>query len=77
MPDLIGIDLRLNPLADLSTISGLKNITYLSVSSNDLAPIYNFSKLEKLGLANVWLDNSQLQELDKALPDCKIYFTRQ
>jgi internalin A len=48
MPDLIGIDLRLNPLADLSPLSGLKNITYLSVSSNDLAPIYNFQSSKSL-----------------------------
>ena len=65
-----------NKLTNVSYIGNLKNLKVLALENNELTDVKGLEKLTKLEwlyLENNNLTKAQIAELQKALPNCKIY----
>ena len=73
---LTSLQLSDNRISDLTPLSGLTALKTLYLDGN---PVTDFSPLEKLGslrtlsMKNIRIADTQLEALQKALPDCRIY----
>jgi internalin A len=65
-----------NKISDLSPLRGLTKLKTLYVDGNpatDFTPLYALTNLRTLSMKNVTITQSQLEELQEALPNCSIY----
>ncbi len=73
---LTALDLRQNRLTDVSALAGLTQLAYLTLNDNqltDASPLMTLKKLKRLNLNNnSELTKVQIDELQKALPNCII-----
>ena len=70
------LSLEANEITDISALKELKNLEYLSLDSNqitDLSPLLSLKKLQTLSLYDNPLEPSEIDRLQKALPECKIF----
>ena len=70
------LDLSGNKVSDLSPLSSLSGLRVLNLDGNpieDLKPLYSLSNLSSLSIKGISLDQQQLEELSKALPNCAIH----
>ena len=69
-----------NQLTDVKGLEKLKQLKYLSLASNQLTDLKGLEKLKQLKYLfldkNPALTKAQIAELQKALPNCKIYQPR-
>jgi Leucine-rich repeat (LRR) protein len=68
--------LRNTQVIELTHLAEFKQLEYLALSDtqvNDLSPLAVLKNLETLGLTRRLVDAEQVEELRRALPDCKIY----
>ena len=71
------LDLSFNRIQDLSPLAALSNLESLDLRSNQISslnPLLRMKQLKKLDLSGNPLDQTQIEELKKALPDCEILF---
>lgn len=65
-----------NSVSDLSPLASLSGLKTLYIDNNpisDFAPLHSLSSLRTLSMKGVSITESQLRDLEKALPNCKIY----
>jgi len=65
-----------NKIVDLSPIASLSKLKTLYIDNNpieDLTPLYGLKALRTLSMKGIGITDAQLEELQEALPDCKIY----
>lgn len=65
-----------NSISDLSPIRGLTKLKNLYIDGNpvtDFKPLYALTSLRTLSMKNIEVTDSQLTELQEALPNCSIY----
>jgi internalin A len=70
------LNLSNNQITDVSALSGLTALRTLYLDGNaiaDFAPLQKLSSLTTLSLKDVEITESQLEELETALPKCGIY----
>lgn len=73
---LTSLQLSGNRVADLTPLSGLKNLKTLYLDGNpveDFSPLYSLSSLRTLSIKNIIITDTALEELQAALPNCRIY----
>ena len=76
MTKLTTLYLPENAITDLSVLSGLTNLRTLYLDKNplvDLAPLAGLPSLSTLSLKGVSVADYVLEDLQKALPNCRIY----
>ena len=77
LPQLKQLHLEYNQLTDVTGLEKLTQLTSLNLTNNKLTDVRGLEKFTKLGV--LWLENNpnltkaQINELQKALPKCKIY----
>ena len=77
MTKLVTLSLPENQIADVSPLAGLTELEVLSLVSNrltDVTPLAGLVKLKTLYLGGNSIPADQQAMLQKALPNCKIYF---
>lgn len=65
-----------NSVSDLAPLSALTGLKTLYIDNNpvtDFSPLHSLTSLRTLSMKGVSITQSQLSELKKALPNCKIY----
>ena len=65
-----------NEIRDLAPLSGMRRLKTLYIDNNpleDLTPLYGLSSLRTLSMKGIVVTQPQLQKLQEALPDCRIY----
>jgi Leucine-rich repeat (LRR) protein len=76
LTQLTSLNLHNNQLTDVKGLERLTKLTYLSLSRNQLTSVKGLEKLPKLTYLdlrfNPDLTKAQINELQKALPNCKI-----
>ena len=71
----IGVPVEDSPVRDLTPLAGLQSLQELNLYStqvNDLTPLANLTSLETLYVINTPVSEEQVEQLRKALPNCKI-----
>lgn len=79
MAGLISLDLRYNKLSEIPpSIANLKNLEWLDLGYNRLSSlpeeVFQLKNLKLLDLSGNNFSRSDIRELEKELPDCKIIF---
>lgn len=72
------LDLSFNRIQDLSPLTALHNLETLDLRSNQISsinPLLRMPQLKKLDLSGNPLEQSQIEELRRTLPDCEILFS--
>lgn len=65
-----------NSITDLTPVKGLTKLKNLYIDGNpitDFTPLYTLTSLRTLSMKNIEVTDSQLTELQDALPNCSIY----
>lgn len=65
-----------NSVRDLSPLSGLTALRTLYINDNpveDFTPLYDLRGLTTLNIKGIEITDTQLEELQKALPDCSVF----
>ena len=65
-----------NSITSLAPLRGLTKLKTLYIDGNpitDFSPLYSLSALKTLSMKRIDISESQLEELQKALPNCSIY----
>jgi len=66
-----------NQLTDVTGLENLTQLTYLSFRDNQLTDVKGLEKLDQLTWLSLFnnpdLTKAQIDELQKALPNCRIY----
>ena len=73
---LRSLSLNDNNITDLSPLSGLKELRTLYLSGNpagSLEPLHSLSSLTTLDIRGREILDTELEELEKALPDCTVF----
>ncbi len=77
LPNLIKLNLSNTSFKDIRTITGIKNLQELNISNTLVSDLKPIKKLKNLNLLNIQnckkVTNSQVEKLQKALPELKIY----
>ena len=71
------LDLSTKKITVLTPLSGLARLTWLSLDLNqitDLTPLAGLTNLNRLDLGDNPIPDGQKAMLEKALPNCTIYF---
>ncbi len=71
------LDLSFNRIQDISPLSALSSLETLDLRSNQivsLRPLMRMTQLKKLDISGNPLQEKQVEELRRALPDCEIIF---
>lgn len=72
---LVSLDLSKNDISDINALSELKSLKTLHLDGNkieDFKPLYGLSSLTTLSITDIKINESQLKELEEALPNCTI-----
>jgi len=70
------LDLANNDISDISALSSLKSLRTLYLDNNkveDYTPLYSLNKLTTLSIKGMDITESQLKELQEALPKCRVH----
>ena len=76
LTELNFLQLSGNDISDISALSGLTRLKTLYLDGNpiaDLTPLYGLTSLKTLSMKGIEVGQSQLAELQDALPGCSIY----
>ena len=71
------LELFMNRITDLSPLAGLTELRDLNLTRNrvdDIRPLLGLKKLERLWIPDNFLTQAQKDELEAALPDCRIVY---
>ncbi|WP_062062968.1 leucine-rich repeat domain-containing protein [Aquimarina longa] len=77
LTNLTSLSLHGNQLTDISQINNLRNLETLHLFDNKISKIDSLKylqKLKKLDLENNPIEKKDIEELQKVIPNCKIYF---
>ena len=77
LTNLFSLDLSGNQIDDINVLSSLTNLAFLDLRQNkisDISPLKELTKLFSLHLSGNPLSQSQIEELQAALPNCQIIF---
>ena len=77
LTNLIWLDLGNNEISDINPLAELTNLVGLGLDYNqisDISPLAGLTNLEYLYLWNNPLTQAQIDNLQRALPDCEIFF---
>lgn len=72
------LELFTNRVSDITPLAGLTELRHLNLCNNpisDATPLYGLKNLERLWIAGTQLSQTQLEELQKQLPNCVINAT--
>lgn len=67
------------PVSNIEPLKGLVNLQWLDLSGTwvrNIEPLKGLSNLQELGLIDTWVGKKQVSELQKALPNLRIYRIR-
>jgi len=71
------LDLSFKKLTDVTGLENLTQLTFLNLSANRLTELPSLEKLNRLKTLRLWnnpaIPKTQIDQLQKALPKCKIY----
>jgi len=71
------LDLSFKKLTDVKGLENLTQLTFLNLSANRLTELPSLEKLNRLKTLRLWnnpaIPKTQIDQLQKALPKCKIY----
>jgi Leucine-rich repeat (LRR) protein len=77
LTQLRALDLDHNRLTDVKGLEKLTQLTFLNLSANRLTELPSLEKLNRLKTLRLWnnpaIPKTQIDQLQKALPKCKIY----
>lgn len=71
------LELFMNRITDLSPLKGLVNLRDLNLTRNriqDITPLLGLKRLERLWIPDNFLTEGQKEQLEAALPGCKIIY---
>jgi len=77
LTQLTFLNLSANRLTDVKGLEKLTQLTFLNLSANRLTELPSLEKLNRLKTLRLWnnsaIPKTQIDQLQKALPKCKIY----
>lgn len=69
------LNVAISNVTDLTPLAKLKKLEILDISNTqvlDLTPLTKLKNLEEIDISNTQVTDEQIQQLQKALPDCRI-----
>lgn len=77
LKELEYLELFMNNITDLGPLSGLTSLRDLNLTRNrvtDITPLLGLTRLERLWIPDNFLTREQKEQLEAALPNCKIVY---